>query len=156
MDLEQQIQDLVNGAPQDGQTPEAVQSISPVLKQIAKQLKHTQYYIWQTLEQNWVVTTWNNQDDPQLGKRSIYGFSRLEDALTAATAGPVGLQLVAMPVMVVELLFQTIALSSVDSLVFYDHPGNLALGTEIGCQEVRKLIRMQLQNMKEQIPPDIA
>lgn len=155
MDLEQQIQDLVNGAPQDGQTPLAVQLVSPVLKRIAKRLKHTQYYLWQTVEQNWVVTTLNNQNDTHLEKRSIYAFSRLEDALAAA-AGSIDPQLMAIPVKVIELLFQTMALSSVDNLVFYDHPGNLALGTEIGCQEIRSLIQLQLQKTKNQISPDIA
>jgi len=155
MNLEQQIQDLIDGAPQDGQTPLAVQLISPVLKQIAKRLKHTQYYLWQTVEQNWVVTTLNNQNDACLEQRNIYAFSRQEDALAAA-AGSIDPQLMAIPVKVAELLFQTMALSSVDNLVFYDHPGNLTIGTEIGCQEIRSLIQMQLQKAKHQIPPNIA
>jgi len=155
MDLDQQIQDLVSGAPQDGQTSQAVEAIAPILRQIAQRLKHLQYYIWQSLEQNWVVMTLDNQKNSQLIKRSIYAFSCLEDALTAAAAGPVDPQLIAIPITIIELLFQTVTLSSVDSLVFYDHPGNLMLGTEIGCQEVRRLIQMQLQK-RYQIPPNLA
>ena len=57
MDLDSQIQTLVKEAPNDGVTSDAVIAIAPALKAIASQLKHPQYYILQTLDQSWVMTS---------------------------------------------------------------------------------------------------
>lgn len=157
MTLSQQIQDLVKGAPHDGKTPQAVQAIVPVLEQVAKRLRHTKYYIWQTLNQEWVVTTLSDRAWPQREKNTIYAFSRFEDATASGYDAQAGPEFTTTPIPLIQLLFQTLTLSSVDSLIFFDNPGKLHLGTEIHCQEVQNLIQVQLQQTLYQgVPPGLA
>src|SRR4028118_787633 len=80
MDLAQQIQALINNAPQDGTTPKAIEAIAPVLTLLASQLRHLEYYILQTLDQGWVVTTLSNRTQPEVEKNVIYAFPSLKDA----------------------------------------------------------------------------
>jgi hypothetical protein len=54
--LDEQIQVLLKDAPNDGVTGTAMAAIAPTLKAIAGGLKHTQYYVLQTLDQGWVMT----------------------------------------------------------------------------------------------------
>jgi hypothetical protein len=74
MDLEQQIQVLIDNAPQDGTTPKAIEAIAPVLTLLANQLRHADYYILQTLDQDWVLTTLSNRAQPELRKMSFMLF----------------------------------------------------------------------------------
>ncbi len=68
MDLDEQIQTLIQNAPQDGTTPALVEAIAPILKQLAGQLRHSQYYIPQTLNQEWAITTLENRTQPSVEK----------------------------------------------------------------------------------------
>ncbi len=157
MKLDQQIQELVDGAPQDGKTPQVVRAIAPVLEQLARRLQHPQYYVLQTLDQHWVSTTLRNRTQPNLEKTVIYAFPRLEDAAASAEARQ-DPQLMAMPIPIIQLLFQTTTLKFVDSIVFLDMPGNLEAGTEIRCQDAQALIQAQLQQTlaENQLPSSIA
>ena len=158
MNLDQQIQDLIDEAPQDGTTPTAMGAIAPVLSQIASRLKHSQYYIWQLLDQSWVITTLRNQAKPELEKTVVYAYADLKDATTTNPSQFQDSQLVARPLPVIQLLFRTVSVTALDSLIFFDNPGNLARGTEIRRQEVQDLIANQLQQalLNPQLPPDIA
>lgn len=162
MKLDRQIQLLIDNAPQDGHTPQAIKAIAPVLKLLAEQLQHSQYYIVQTLDQEWVLTTLSNRANPKQEKRVIYAFSTLEDV----TADPNSLkdpQVIAIPVPVTHILFQMLAMNTVDSTVFFDTPGNLSSGTELLREYLQNLIQSQLQqnfsarvNQTSSLPPDIA
>jgi hypothetical protein len=155
-DLDQQIQVLIEQAPQDGTTPAAMQTIAPAIKAIAQQLKHPQYYILQTLEQNWVMTTLNNRNQPEMAKNVIYAFSALKDVSKSPhpLSDP---QLVALPIPVTHILFQLIAIKAVDSIVFFETPGNTNAGTEVSREELQNMIRLYLQNLRESsVPPNIA
>lgn len=68
MDLDQQIRDLIENAPQDGSTPTLVEAIAPVLKLLASRLRHPEYYVAQTLDQEWAVTTLENRTQPEQQK----------------------------------------------------------------------------------------
>lgn len=68
MNIDQQIQELIDDAPQDGNTPALVATIAPVLKFLASQLRHNQYYIVQTLDQDWAITALENRSQPGLEK----------------------------------------------------------------------------------------
>ena len=46
--LDQQIQSLIDDAPNDGVTPGLIKAIAPALKQLALNLRHEQYYILQS------------------------------------------------------------------------------------------------------------
>lgn len=159
MNLEQQIQELVDGAPQDGVTANAVKAIAPVLSQIAERLKRTQYYVLQTLEQQWVVTTLSSQTQPEIKKNVVYAFSSHRDA-SASSAAWRDTQMMALPTPVIQLLFQILALNGIDSVIFFDTPDNIETGTEIRRQEIQNLIQIQLQqtslNRNNNLPPDIA
>jgi hypothetical protein len=159
MDLDRQIQELITNAPQDGQTPQVVEAITPALKLLAEQLKHLQYYILQTLQQNWVLTTLSHRTQNQLEKRVIYAFPTLKDAYVTTAEDNV----VATPVPVIHILFQMIAIEPLDSLVFFETPGNLTTATEVKREDVQKLIGIYLQQYQSspnsnssKIPPDIA
>lgn len=161
MDLEQQIQVLIENAPPDGTTPKVVEAIAPVLQLLASQLKHLEYYIFQTLDQGWVLTTLSNRSQPEIEKNVIYAFPTLKDAADFQSVSDP--EIVAMPVPVTHIFFQMLALDSVSSVVFFDTPGNLTAGTEVRREDLQNLVRVQLQQYKSSpssypsnLPPDIA
>lgn len=155
MDLNQQIQTLIDHAPQDGTTPDLVAAIAPVLKLLAEQLRHPQYYVLQTLDERWVLTTLSNRAQPEQEKYVIYAYSTLKDV----ASGPNLLQdpeLIALPVPVIQILFQMMTLESVGSTIFFETPGNVMAGTEIRREDLQELIRAQFMSKPSAPPPDIA
>lgn len=155
MDIDQQIQALIQDAPQDGATPAAVEAIAPILKLVAAQLKHLQYYVLQNLDQQWVVNTLTNRNQPDVSKHVVYAFPTLKDA----NLGPVSLkdpQLMAIPLPVTHILFQMLAMRSVDSIVFYEVPGNARSATEITRQTFQELIQFQLNQSVQPPPSNLA
>ncbi|GAB4147750.1 MAG: hypothetical protein Fur0046_26080 [Cyanobacteria bacterium J069] len=156
MTLDQQLQDLVQNAPQDGTTPAAVAAIAPALKEIAQQLRHLQYYILQTLEQQWVMTTLNHRTQSEAQKNVVYAFANLKDATTNPLAKDP--QIAAFPVPVTHILFQMVAMTGVDSIIFFEVPGNLNAGTEVTRANLQALIQLFLQQSRggSPLPPDLA
>ena len=160
MDLDQQIQALIDKAPPDGSTPQILEAIAPALLLLAQQLKHLEYSILQTVEQSWAVTVLSNLKQPGREKSVIYAFPSLKDASQAAPVGD-RVQPVSLPV--THILFQMMALESLDSIVFFETPGNLDVGTEVTREQVQKLIGVYLQQYRStpqsnssNLPPDIA
>lgn len=161
MDLDKQIQVLIDDAPQDGVTPRVVEAIAPTLKLLAAKLRHTEYYILQSLDQAWVVTTLSDRNNSEITKNVIYAFPTLKDA-TAVSEAQIDPQIVAVPIPVAHILFQMFALEIVDSIIFFDTPGDGNTGVEIRRADVQNLIQ-QLQQKPSTpstsprwIPPDIA
>lgn len=159
MNLDQQIQALIKNSPQDGNTPQVVEAITPALKLLAQQLQHLQYYILQNLSQNWVLTTLGHRSQSELEKRVIYAFPTLEDASSSISEDNV----LATPMPVVHILFQMIAIEPLDSLVFFEKPGNLTTATEVKREDVQKLISIYLRQYQtssssnsSKIPPNLA
>lgn len=162
MDLDEQIQLLIDDAPQDGVTPHLVAAIAPGLKLLAEKLHHSQYYILQSLDLEWVLTTLSNRANPDVEKRVIYAFPTLQDA-SAGSATGLDPQMIAVPIPVTNILFQLLALSTIDSIVFFETPGELNSGIEIRREDMQNLIQVQLkQNAStpsyspNKLPPDIA
>lgn len=162
MDLDQQIQILIKNAPQDGTTPQVVEAIAPALKTLAEQLERQDYYILQSLDQSWVVTTLVNIDHPKVKKRVIYAFPTLEDALSKADSS-LETQILGVPLPVIHILFQMVALETLDSIVFLEKPGNFDAGTEVKRSEVQELVQVYLKRYQEirqyqgrKIPPNFA
>lgn len=157
MDIDAQIRDLIDHAPQDGVTSALVAAIAPVLTQIAAQLRHPQYYIVQSLDQNWVVNIISQPDNPALEQQVIYAFPTLKDV----SSGPNAIkdpQLMALPVPVTHILFQMVAMEGIDSVIFFEVPGNTLTGTQIRRADLQWLIQAQLQQQTSPsvVPPDIA
>ncbi|MBD2079518.1 hypothetical protein [Leptolyngbya sp. FACHB-17] len=158
MNLDQQLQMLVNEAPQDGSTPQLIESIAPVLRAIAQRLRHLQYYVVQTLDQNWVMLTLNHraQDEPE--KNVIYAFPSLKDV----SSSPYDLtdpNLIALPVPVIHILFQMLAMDKDYSTIFFETPGDATIGTEVQRSELEALIHEYWQGQADavtHIPSDIA
>lgn len=159
MNLDQQIQALIDNAPPDGNTPNIVRAIAPALKLLAEQLQHPQYFVWQNLDENWLMTTLSNRNEPNLEKRVVYAFPTLKDA-TSSTAEA---NLVAVPVPSIHILFQMVAIAPLDSLLFFETPGNLEAATEVKREDVQKLIGTYLEQYQSspeyksgKIPPNLA
>ncbi len=151
MNLDRQIQSLIDDAPNDGITPQLIKAIAPGLKQLAANLRHEQYYIVQSLDSDWLVTTITNRQ--KVEKRVIYAFPTLQDSFAPNSA-----QLIATPIPVTHILFQLVALETVDSIIFLETPGDTIAGYEVKRQDIQKLIRVQIkpQSPFNQIPPDLA
>ena len=156
MTLDDQIADLVNNTPSHLINPDAVAAISPVLKAIATQLKHPQYYILQTLEQSWVMTALSNRSQPNTRKNVVYAYPSLQDA-AASQATIKDPQVMALPLPVIAILFQLLAMKPIDSLVFCETPGQLGQGIEVRRQDLEALVQSQLaKSPGRSTPPDIA
>jgi hypothetical protein len=165
MDLKAQIQLLIENAPKDGRTPQLVAAIAPALNAIAQNLGHSNYYILQNLDREWVLTTLSNRGNPQQQKQVVYAFSRLQDIPASYGAG-LDPQVIATPMPVTHILFQLLALEPVDSIVFLN--SNLAGRNRTSGTQVREveIKRTDLQNLVKQVlqrnssqaplPPDIA
>ncbi|MBD2693088.1 hypothetical protein [Anabaena catenula] len=156
-DLEAQIQLLIDNAPQDGMTPKILDTIAPALRTIAQKLRYPQYYILQNLQENWILTTLSNKANPELEKRVVYAFPRLQDVSLFSSVG-LNPQTIAKAIPVIHILFQLVALEPVDSIVFFETPGTTSNANEVGRTELQKLIQQHLQQHRpnRQVPPDIA
>jgi len=157
MDLNQQIQELYEQAPQDGTTPAAIQAIAPALKLVAGQLKHPQYHILQTLDGRWVMLTLNQQSQPNPTKNVVQAYSTVKDAMTSPAAKDP--QVIAVPLPVTHILFQMVAMTSIDSIVFFEIPGDLRKGSEVTRESIQQLVQAhlrQLQKPSASPPSDLA
>lgn len=152
-DLKEQIQSLIQNAPDDGVTGPTVEAISPVLLAIANRLKHPQYYILQTLSRSWVMTTLSNRREPDVRKNVLYGFPTLKDAASDPNTAK-NPQIMAIPTPATHILFQMLALKSLDSIIFFDIPGNLKQGTEIQKQEFQAMVQTHLKESQGFIDPN--
>lgn len=157
MDLDAQVASLQQSAPNDGVTTNAITTIAPTLKAIASQLKHDQYYVLQTLEQGWMMTTLSNRTQPNTQKNIVYAYPTLQ-AAAASQAVNKDPQVMALPVPVVHILFQLLAMQPIDSLIFFETPGKAGQGVEIRRQDVQALIQAQLQQSQQDsaLPSDMA
>lgn len=161
MDIDQQIEALVEDAPQDGRTPALVRAIAPALKQIAQGLRHSHYYLLQSpTDHRWLSTTLQSRSQPQQQKTVIYAFASREDA-----QGQTNLLELQPPLVnrlpVIPLIFQMVTLTPIASMIFFENPGNPETGTEILRQEVEDLIQEQIQGIRLKskggdIPPNFA
>jgi hypothetical protein len=160
MDIDQQIAALIQDAPQDGRTPALVRGIAPALRLIAQRLRHLQYYILQSSQDGrWLSTTLSLRAQPAREKTVIYAFADRKDAL--AQANPLErYPPIAVPQPVIPLLFQMVTLNTIESMIFFEAPGDPDDGTEVFRQEVEDLIQTHLQgimgSLGRDIPPDIA
>ena len=139
--LEHQIQRLVDEAPQDGKTPQAMAAIAPIFLQIAQQLSQVEYFILQSLNQNWQITTLQNRHQPDITKTVIYGYATLGDA-TQAGQDP---QLIARGFPIIDLLFQFVSLPNVDSLMLMERNAGQLEQREINQIDLKQIIQKQLE-----------
>jgi hypothetical protein len=159
MDLDLQIRSLVDQAPADGSTPQILEAIAPALKLLAEQLEHLEYYILQNFDQSWSIAVLSNLKQPGQSKKVIYAWTTLKDAKSVVA----GDRILPVSIPVTHILFQMLALEGIDSIVFFDTPGNLETGTEVRREQVQNLINVYLQQYRStlqsnysNLPSDIA
>ncbi len=158
MELDVQIDLLVRSAKDNGLSPLAITTIAPVLLAIAGQLRHGQYYVLQTLEQGWVMTTLTHRNQLDSQKNVVYAYSTLKDAAEGQVAN-LDPRVMALPVPVVHILFQLLAMKPVDSLIFCETPGQNGQKLEVRRQDLESLVQSQLQESplgRGTLPPDLA
>lgn len=155
MNIDQQIQQLIEQAPLYGAKTEEIQMVAPVFKTIANQLRHSQYYILQNLEQDWVMTTLKHRTQSNT-KNVVYAYPSLEAVkANIATLDP---SIMALPLPVVQILFQMLAMKPVDSVIFFEAVDSQQNGAEISRQSLRQAIEQYVQSLRNAstLPSDIA
>ena len=152
MKLEQQLKLLIADAASHG-VPSLVMELAivPVLKTLATQLQHDEYYILQNLESDWVLTTISNAKLKQ-HKKVIYAFVTVRDAAIQGKSDP---GFIAAPISVIQLLFRLFSLQQVDSIIFMNNSSDLNNGIEIRRDRFLSLIQREIEKLK-QSPPYIA
>ena len=157
MDTDQQIQMLIDQAPQYGVTAAEVEIIAPILKALAQQLQHPQYYVPQTSEQGWLMTTLTHRTQPELSKNVVYVFPSLK-AVSASPHVPKDPQVIALPMPATHILFQMLAIKPLDSIVFFETSDNLQSGTEISRKNLQDSIHQLVEAQRSPFgqPSDIA
>jgi len=157
MELDQQVQELIDNAPQDGKTSALVVAISPALKAIAGQLQHKQYYVLKTEDEGWVVTPLSHRSQPSLKKKVIYAYPTLVDA-KASFPDSKDSKVLTISIPVIHILFQMLAMKTVDSTVFFETPKKLDNAIEVTQQRLASAIKQAYKNAQShsQPPSDIA
>jgi hypothetical protein len=150
-DLDQQIQVLLQDAPNDPEMRQITEKFAPVLKQFASKLGHLHYYVVQTLDQSWVSVTLSHRTQPSVEKNVLYAFSTLQDVSVDLYSQDTE-NLVAVPMPVIALLFQFFALNLADSIIFFDVSGDISSGVEVSRMEIEQALRDALNRL----PPDVA
>jgi hypothetical protein len=133
MNLQDQIQALIEDAPDDEATQEGVQVVAIALSEIAQGLGHPEYYVLQNFQQQWQVTTLQHRTQDGVQKTVLYAYAHLTDATQAGQSE----DLIAVPVPIVQLLFQFFSFENVDSFLFVDNVQN--------SEKIREIKRLDLQ-----------
>lgn len=155
--LNHQLEMLIQEAPGDEVTAALVALIGPLLKQFASQLQHLNYYVLQTLDGGWIVTTLSHRLQPEREKAVVYAFPSLEDAHQQARQHK-ETDVVAVTLPVLSIIFQLIALQQVDSILFFEQPGQRQAVVEVERRQLQAQIQLLLPapQAQPQIPPDLA
>jgi hypothetical protein len=145
--LNLQIDQLVEDAPQDGITPGITKVLAVVLKAIAMQLHHNNYYILQAQDGSWLLTTLSNRNTPEVEKNVVYAYC----SSTAANLERLKLgdpKLICAETGIIEILFRLVGLKEVDSLILFDKSTDTQRGTEISQVELQELCEKQMKKLK--------
>ena len=155
LELNQQIQALIEGAPPGTNLKQAIEVVAPVIRTVAQQLQHSEYYILQSVSNQWLQATVAHKDNPNQTKRVIYAYPSLAaaagDRLAKSNPG-----LMALPISIAQLLFQLPSIEPVDSIIFLETESrNQAV--EVRRSDLKQMFQAHLQqSMKPPIPPNIA
>lgn len=141
MEIQAQVQGLIDNAPADGPDPEAIRLVATVLGQVAEGLDHTEYYVLQNFQQQWQVTTLQHLSQEELQKTVLYAYGHLSDATRTSPSD----DLIAVPVPVVQLLFQFFSFEGVDSILFVDKVQNSDQIREIERQGLQRMVQSYLE-----------
>ena len=143
--LEKYLQQLIDQAPAYGVPSQVMEgAIIPLLQKYAALLNHTQYYIAESTEGNWLITVLEAQQIPPQEKRVIYAFDSIDTAAKAIISSKNKLK--RFPT--TRLLFEMFALLEIDSIIFLD--SRSLKGQEI----VREALSQDINTtLKQFLPP---
>jgi hypothetical protein len=141
MDIQAQVQTLIDETPDDQTLQAGIKVVAVVLGQIAQGLGHTQYYVLQNLQQQWQVTTLQNRTNSDLQKTVLYAYGHLADATRMGRTA----DLIAIPIPIVQLLFQFFSFDQVESILFMDEANTLDQVRELQRQDLQSLVHNALQ-----------
>jgi hypothetical protein len=159
MNLDRQIQSLIDGAP-DPDSRASVLAIAPILQQVAATLPQTEYYICQSPQGEWAITSLQHRQQPQLEIKVIYAFTQVRDIYLFAQGKPANQVTVKIPV--IQLLFDLLAFPEIDRIVFLNDSANLDRGQDISRQNLEDSIVKEMQQReipsqsKSSFPPDVC
>jgi hypothetical protein len=153
MNLDEQVQKLIDGAP-DLESRMSVMAIAPILQQVAATLPQTTYYICQSPQGEWVITTLRSKQKLNLDIKVIYAFTRVEDVREFDNGSLANSLAIEVPV--IQLLFYLLAFPEIERLVFLNNSQNLDVGQEISRHSLEESIAKQLKQTLPQLPPDIC
>ncbi|MBL1210432.1 hypothetical protein [Geminocystis sp. GBBB08] len=145
MDLDEQLRNLINEAPEHG-VPAIIMEhgVIPVISAYAHQLDYSQYYLRQTPEENLVLTILASDQHPEVEKKVIYAFPTIEDAANFPDRKLNDADIVAQIVPVSQILFQMFTMKEVDSIIFVEKPENYQQSKEIYCNKLQTAIQQNL------------
>ncbi len=154
MNLDRQIQSLIDGAP-DLESRSSVMAIAPILQQFAATLPQSEYYISQSPQGEWAVTTLQHRQQ-NVEIRVVYAFNKIRD-LQKFEAGGLNLG-AAVKIPIVQLLFDLLAFTEIDRIIFLTNSNDLDRGREVTRQELAEAIVKEIQNSanRSQLPPDVC
>lgn len=151
MSIEQQIQELIDQAPADGQTPQLMRVLAPVFLQVAQQLRYPVYFILQSVEGDWLITTLSNRSQPELEKQVVYCYGSEADAQEVQPGA------IAIAIPIVQLLFQLAAIPAIDALICFERSNQPDSGIEIRRSDLQGLMELQIRRFQEaQVGSDLA
>jgi hypothetical protein len=159
MNLAEQIQSLIDGAP-DLESQLSVAAIAPTLQQVAQSLPRQAYYIRQSPQGEWAMTTLRHRQQPDLEIRVIYAFNQIQDIAKFGERQP-GAD-VAMEIPVIYLLFEVLAMPQIDRVIFLTNSQDLNSGQEISRGYLEESIAKNLQGQtppaqqRSSLPPDVC
>jgi hypothetical protein len=141
MDLQDQAQALIDNAPADEATREGVEVVAKALSEVAQGLGHREYYVLQNFQQQWQVTTLQHRAQEDVQKTVLYAYAHLVNATQAGQSE----DLIAVPVPIVQLLFQFFSFENVDSFLFLDNLHDPNEIREIALQDLQALVHSFLE-----------
>jgi hypothetical protein len=153
--IDRQLQSLIKEAPQYNVSALVMEkAIVPVFKLFIKELKHSEYFILQNQQGNWLLTTIRNNDNPPREKKVIYALATLQDALSDSLELSPHLTTISLPV--TEIIFRLFSSEEIDSIIFMDRSGDRINGKEVDRRQMQSLIEAQIQAKFSKLPSNLA
>ncbi|MGK7894910.1 MAG: hypothetical protein AB4372_15150 [Xenococcus sp. (in: cyanobacteria)] len=146
MDLDQQLQILIDNAPNYGVPALVIENaIAPILRIFAEKLQFLEYYILQNQQEDWVTFNVRNDPEQDWSKTVIYAFTSYQEAIQFNQEPDE--KIVANPLPTTHILFRLFSVKNIDSIIFLNNIDDSTQGIELRREDLQKLIKQQLQQL---------
>ena len=155
MDLDQQLQILIDNAPNYGVPALIIENaIAPILRIFVEKLQFLEYYILQNQKEDWVMFNIRNDPQQDYSKTVIYAFTSYQEAIQFNQE--IDDAIVATPLPTTHILFRLFSVKQIDSIIFLNNIDDSNQGIELRREDLQKLIQQQLQKLTNNNVNDIA